>query len=206
MAPHPGDVVRVVMTKWGRRAHWQFDALVLGTDDDGTWLGVPAGTRMVRPGAEYVAPVAQVCLVPPPGRSLDRGWLATFHAAGGPVECYVDMTTPAYWTGTDLNAVDLDLDVVRGPSGRVWVDDEDEFARHRTELGYPEELVLLAVTTAERVRTALRDAHPPFDGRSQHWFAALEDALGDGISELGTEPGTQLGDGRTARSPSAVER
>ena len=40
--------------------------------------------------------------------------LATFHAPGGLVEVYVDMTTPAEWDGAVLRAVDLDLDVVRG--------------------------------------------------------------------------------------------
>ncbi|WP_180935649.1 DUF402 domain-containing protein [Nocardioides ungokensis] len=36
-----------------------------------------------------------------------------------------------------LRAVDLDLDVVRGRTGRVWIDDEDEFAEHRVRFGYP---------------------------------------------------------------------
>ena len=40
-----------------------------------------------------------------------------------------------------LRAIDLDLDVLRVPSGRVWVDDEDEFAEHRLSFGYPPELV-----------------------------------------------------------------
>ena len=52
---------------------------------------------------------------------------------------YVDITTPPVWDGTVLRAVDLDLDVVRGNTGRVWVDDEDEFADHRVRFGYPDE-------------------------------------------------------------------
>ncbi len=40
---------------------------------------------MTRPGVDYVAPVAQVGLVPGAGRPVERGWLATFHDEGGPV-------------------------------------------------------------------------------------------------------------------------
>ncbi len=49
-----------------------------------------------------------------------------------------------------LRAVDLDLDVVRGNTGRVWVDDEDEFAEHRVAFDYPEDVVTSAVASAER--------------------------------------------------------
>ena len=101
------------MTKWGGRPHWEYDAVLLGYDEHGDWLGIPGGTHMSRPDAEYVAPVAQVVLVPPPGPDDERGWLATFHAPGGPVQVYVDMTTPPAWDGPVLRAVDLDLDVVR---------------------------------------------------------------------------------------------
>ena len=62
------------MGKWGGRPHWEFDAVLLGSDEHGDWLGIEAGTLMVRPGAEYVAPVAQVGLSPAPGPDKDRGW------------------------------------------------------------------------------------------------------------------------------------
>ncbi len=169
----PGDPVRVVMTKWGRRPHWEFDGVHLGTDDAGDWIGLPAGTAMSRPGADYVAPVDQVVLVPAPGDDQDRGWLATFHAPHGAVDTYVDMTTPPVRDGAQVHAVDLDLDVIRGATGRVWVDDEDEFAQHRVELGYPEEIVALAVTTAERVRRAVQDGLAPFDGSAGPWLGLL---------------------------------
>src|SRR5689334_17146100 len=126
MTPQPGDAVRVVMSKWGDRPHWEFEGVLLGRDEHGDWLGFRAGTRMQRPGASYVAPVDQVGLVPAPGPDELRGWLATFHAPRGTVHTYVDMTTPPVWDGPTLRAVDLDLDIVRGNAGRVWVDDEDE--------------------------------------------------------------------------------
>ncbi len=38
------------MTKWGDRPHWEMDAVYLGADAAGDWIGFPVGTRMSRPG------------------------------------------------------------------------------------------------------------------------------------------------------------
>ncbi len=46
----------------------------------------------------------------------------------------------------------------------MFVDDQDEFDEHRVELGYPPEVVDLALATRDIVLTAVRDKHPPFDG------------------------------------------
>ena len=98
-------------------------------------------------------------------------WLGTFYGEdpARPFDTYVDITTPAVWHGEDLvRAVDLDLDVIRGTTGRIWVDDEDEFAAHRVALDYPDEVVEQAVASCqevarhdEAVRGALRRRHPP---------------------------------------------
>jgi uncharacterized protein len=166
--------VRCVLSKWGGRPHWEFDAVLLGSDDHGDWLGIEAGTVMVRPGVEYVAPVPQVGLSPAAGPDEDRGWLATFHARGGQVQVYVDMTTPPLWDGPNLTAVDLDLDVVRGNSGRVWVDDEDEFAEHRARFGYPDDVARLAMTSCDRVRAAMLAREAPYDGTTHlPWLERL---------------------------------
>ena len=161
------------MTKWGDRPHWEYDAVLLGSDGQGDWVGVPAGTAMARPGASYVAPVDQVCLVPLPGPDAGRGWVATFHAPGGPVQVYVDVTTPPSWDGRVLRAVDLDLDVVRGTTGRVWVDDEDEFADHRVRFGYPAEVARLALDSCDRVHAAVAAGYPPYDGSAEPWLGLL---------------------------------
>jgi len=161
------------MSKWGDHPHWEFEGRFLGTDEHGDWIGIPGGTPFSRPGADYTAPVDQVGLVPAPGPEEDRGWLATFHGAGGPVRVYVDMTTPPVWDGPVLRAVDLDLDVVQGPTGRVWVDDEDEFAEHRVRYGYPEEIARLAMRSCDRVRAAVTAGLAPYDGTSAGWFERL---------------------------------
>ena len=152
--------VRCVMTKWGDRPHWEFDAVLLGSDEHGDWVGVPAETPMSRPGATFVPPVDSVVLVP----AGSSWWLATFYAPGFRVEVYVDITAPAYWDGPVLRAVDLDLDVVRGETGRVWVDDEDEFAEHRIAFGYPDDVVQAASHSCDELQTLVRGGTAPFDG------------------------------------------
>ena len=177
MALLPGDAVRVVMSKWRDQPHWEFDCVFLGRDVHGDWLGIAAGTRMARPGATYVAPTAQVGLVPPAGTDEDRGWLATFHDVGGPVRIYVDITTPPVWDGAVVRAVDLDLDVVCGPTGRVWVDDEDEFADHRVRFGYPDGLARGAMASCDRVHAAVAAERAPYDGSATAWLARLGELL-----------------------------
>jgi len=165
------DQIRVVFGKWGGRPHYEYDALLLGDDQHGTWLGLSVGTLVARPGAQFLTGQPQVVLVPP-----GRGFVATFYAPAGEVPCevYVDITTPPEMTEGQVRAVDLDLDVVRGRTGRVWVDDEDEFAEHRVSFGYPPDVVELAVSTCAAVRSSVQGGEPPFDRSSHHpWLAAL---------------------------------
>jgi uncharacterized protein len=171
-------LVRVRTRKWTGRAHWEHDAALLGDDEHGTWLGAPAGTAVSRPGARFVTDQATLTLVPRAG-----AFLATFYAHGGTVPCevYVDITSEPCWAygpdggpnGGTVEAVDLDLDVVRGWSGRVWVEDDDEFAAHRIRDAYPAEVVRRAARTCEEVRLALTERRPPYDGTAEGWFHAL---------------------------------
>lgn len=181
-----GQPVDVAMTKWRERPHWAYSALFLGSDEHGDWIGVPAGTRMHRPGADFVSPVGQVCLAPTTGAPESSAWFATFHGRGrngtgagfvnltGPVDVYVDIATQPTWDGATIRSIDLDLDVVRGHSGRVWIDDEDEFADHRVSLDYPDEVVELALANCRAVHAAVHARGAPYDGlTSASWMGRL---------------------------------
>lgn len=163
----PGDVVLVATEKWGGTAHWQFRTVYLGSDEHGDWLGAAAGTLNARPGKEFVCPVDAVTLVPPT-HATERGHLATFYADGFWCGTYVDITTPARWDTGDgvpvLRCADLDLDVVRAQDGRVYVDDEDEFAEHQVSLAYPPHVVAGAVRSCAAVHEAVLAGLPPYDG------------------------------------------
>jgi hypothetical protein len=158
------------MTKWRDRPHWEMDAVYLGADEAGDWLGFRVGTVMSRPGVTFTTENEQVGLVPSAGTAVGRAWLATFHGPGGSVWTYVDMTTVPAWSGRTLRAIDLDLDVVEGLDREVYVDDQDEFDANRVEYSYPREVVDLAMATRDIVHIAVRDKHPPFDGSSAPWF------------------------------------
>jgi hypothetical protein len=169
-----GDEVRIEMEKWGDRVHWHIPARWLGSDEHGDWLGIPAGTLMRRPGLEIRSEFDQVGLVPGPGDDGERGFLATFHVPPAPTWVYVDMTTPPWWDGPVVRAVDLDLDVIRMRDGHVVVDDEDEFAEHRVAFGYPPAIVALAEASRDRVHAAILDEDPPYDGSHVHWQHLLD--------------------------------
>jgi hypothetical protein len=173
----PGHPVQIVMTKWGERPHWEFDAAYLGSDQYGDWLGFPAGSSMSRPGMDITTTNDQVGLVPAAGLDTGNAWLATFHGPGGVAWTYVDMTTVPVWDGSVVRAVDLDLDVIELLDRSVVVDDEDEFERHRVDLGYPPDLVALASGTKNAVLAAVRDRTPPFDGSAAGWFEVLHEVL-----------------------------
>lgn len=166
-----GDRVRVECRKWVDDPHWEFDAMRLGEDEHGVWLGVAKGTHLSRPGAAFDATHHHVVLAP-----YDAWFLATFYGdqPGRPVDVYVDIATPCEWRGDVLRAVDLDLDVIRGEHGRAWVDDEDEFAEHRVSLGYPDELVREASRSCAEVLSQVEDRTGPFDGVATEWLARLD--------------------------------
>jgi hypothetical protein len=173
-----GDPVQIAMTKWGDHPHWQIPGVWLGRDGHGDWIGIPAGTSMARPGLELALPHDQVGLVPAPGADVERAFLATFHAPGGDTRVYVDMTTPPRWDDHVVRTVDLDLDVSLMQEGHLVVDDEDEFAEHRVELGYPPEIVALAEASRDRIHRAIVEERAPFDGSHAPWLAALERLTG----------------------------
>ena len=73
-----------------------------------------------------------------------------------------------------VRAVDLDLDVIRMQEGWVVIDDEDEFAAHQVELGYPPDIVALAEASRDRVHAAILDEDPPYDGSHERWQHVLD--------------------------------
>ena len=64
--------------------------------------------------------------------------------------------------------------MIRGVSGRVWVDDEDEFADHRVRFGYPAGVVTAALAACGHVHEAVtapdRSLHR---GASARWLGLV---------------------------------
>lgn len=163
--------VRVECRKWPDAPHWEYDGLLLGKDSHGTWIGITEGTLLTSPARSFHAEADHVTLVP-----HRAWWLATFYGEDQhrPFDLYIDVATPAVWHGAELvRAVDLDLDVIRSTTGRVWVDDEDEFAQHRISLAYPPHVVERAIASAQRILAAVTERTAPFEGSHREWIERL---------------------------------
>lgn len=160
----------MVFGKWGGGKHWEYDAVRLGEDHHGTWVGAPTGTVLSRPGAEFTTDYDHIALVPA------AGFIASFYgdAPTAPASIYVDICTLPVWDGPVLRAIDLDLDVIRDRADRVWVDDEDEFTEHQVKFGYPETVVAQARQTCDDVLHRVQTRAAPFDGATARgWLEVL---------------------------------
>ncbi|HEU5000905.1 MAG TPA: DUF402 domain-containing protein [Lapillicoccus sp.] len=165
-----GDVVPVRFGKWGGRPHWEMDLRYLGSDEFGDWLGSPAGMPMRRPGWSTQTDAECAFLVP-----RDADFVASFNGRGVPTAIYVDVTDRPRWDGDTVRAVDLDLDVVKAWDGTVVVDDEDEFAEHQVDLGYPAEVVDAAQRSCDALVAAIAGGVEPWASVGHRWCAEAAD-------------------------------
>jgi hypothetical protein len=168
--------VRVITRKWPDQPHWEFDAIRLGVDAHGQWVGVPKGTWLSKPEKGFTATADHVVLLP-----HDAWWVATLYGPDPerPMDTYVDMTTPCVWSDDEstVTCFDLDLDVIQSVDGEVWVDDEDEFAEHQVLFDYPADVIAGAQSSCKEVLAAVTDKTGAFDGVALTWLARLRTKL-----------------------------
>jgi hypothetical protein len=162
-------MIKVEFRKHPDTLHWNYEAEMLGEDEFGTWVGVPAGT-VLRKGTDvtkamegsFVQSIA-------PGR-----WWTMVRNVGHRASHYVDIITPAVWERPDfVTMVDLDLDVVRFNDGTVIVEDEDEFLEHQVTLGYEDYWIDKARATAAKVHLAVEAGEEPFGRVADEWLELL---------------------------------
>jgi len=160
-------------TKWGGKGHWRWFAEELGRDRFGWWFGSPAGTELRR-GLEEPVVIGHdfVVLVPEQGR-----WIAAWN---GPEDTrtalYIDVTDKPVRHPDRVEAVDLDLDVVRLRDGSVQLLDEDEFEEHQVLYGYPAEEIAQARATADELLAMVTARQEPFGEVGEAWLAAFSAA------------------------------
>lgn len=147
--------VHVRFTKWDGSLHWHFDMERVHSDEHGTWLWAPHDTPLRR--GDEVAAVSKHSFL----KLITDGewWTAIWTETG---RIYVDIATPARWDGSTVHMVDLDLDVMRHPDGRVTVEDEDEFETHRVAFDYPAHVVDRARTATAAIAVAIEAGREPF--------------------------------------------
>ncbi len=151
-------IVHVDFRKYPDLPHWHYDMYRLGEDEHGVWLWAPAGTLCTR-GADPPQPAESVFVK----LVSARAWVTPIWNADGAYTTYVDINTPPLWEGNTVRMIDLDLDVVvRRGHGEPELLDEDEFAAHRAELGYPARLVAGARSAAAATMAAIAAGREPY--------------------------------------------
>lgn len=160
---------RVVYTKYDGSLHWNHEAVLLGEDEHGVWVGCEAGTAG-RKG--HGPPVrwkqAFVILFP-----KNAWWTALFNASPHKLDVYCDVTTVPVWLGNEVTMVDLDLDVVLTAEGRLFIDDEDEFLEHQVLMSYPPDVIDEAQASAQWLMKAVADRQGPFGGAHERWLSQV---------------------------------
>ncbi|WP_239437449.1 DUF402 domain-containing protein [Arthrobacter alpinus] len=170
--PRPGDLVVARNRKYDGTAHWVVPGRYLGNDEFGHWIFQGTNEFISRPGAALYTESDAVLLIPFTG-----DWVATFYDESHPggVELYIDLALDLQWRRirpnvVEFHMIDMDLDVVRTASRGLYVDDEDEFAQHRVELSYPDELCTRMESACADLVAEVGAANAPFDGRDAAWF------------------------------------
>ncbi|HMI93666.1 MAG TPA: DUF402 domain-containing protein [Polyangiales bacterium] len=159
--------VYVDFRKWPDKPHWHYRIFPLGQDAHGRWFCLPANAQIQRrPEPPLHHPRTSVVLIP-----SEQWWAASWNVPGGRYELYIDIATPARWTGNHVTMFDLDLDVVRDRTGATRMLDEDEFEEHQHAFGYPPDLVSNARRSADALQLAVAERREPFDRVGGDWLA-----------------------------------
>ncbi|WAC65952.1 NUDIX domain-containing protein [Agrococcus sp. SL85] len=179
--PAQGERVRVRASKWDGTPHWTYDAVALGSDAEGVWLGVDGPTtRFWKPGVDaFLGDERKVMLVPRrPLAMLEGTWALVHWLVGGELALYIDVCTPPELVrrpeGWVLDYCDLDLDVVRRPRGVPWIDDEDEFAEHAARMAYPAWVRERVRATADALLAGAQMRTAPGEYAREHWHRRLD--------------------------------
>ena len=181
-------VIRKVKRSKGfaRWSAYEFDR-----DGFGLWLFTPPGSLFRSEVGGTVAEcevgqgarpsgLAVLHLIP-----LSGWWMAQWTAEGAKAFISVEVCTPPALLGGEWQFEDLELDPYQGADGRVFVDDEDEFAAACTDGSITPKEAAAARTAADEVEGWLAGSVEPF---GQVGWEKLRDAVHLGLAPLNELP------------------
>ena len=156
----PGSRILLRATKFDGAAHWIQPFRVVS--DDGTLLVTEyrARTPIYTSRGEFRSPYDSRVYF-----WRDR-WYNVFRLSRPGCSLalwYCNVTTPPTLEGTQLNYVDLDLDVAVRPDGCIDLLDQDEFDLHQRTYGYPTDVIRAAEEAAGQVTRLARQNGFPFN-------------------------------------------
>ncbi len=96
---------------------------------------------------------------------LDRWYnVFRFHQPDGTLRnYYCNINMPPKFDGKILDYVDLDIDVIAWPDGRVATLDEDDFADNAAKYAYPQTVIDNALAAVDDLRRLIREREFPFE-------------------------------------------
>jgi protein associated with RNAse G/E len=149
-------MVTTLFRKYDGQPHRLVEAVRLGEDEHGLWVGSAPGTRgQVADGSWRTIDHHRVRLFP-----RGQWWSALFNDTPHRTAIYCDITMPAEFGVDSVTAVDLDLDIRLLRDGTVHVMDEDEFAEHQVRYDYPPQVVATARATCARLAATIATTEP----------------------------------------------
>lgn len=162
--------VTILSEKYDRRVHIEWEARLVREDALGVVTYTPFGTPLVHHTRGFRQPQQYQCLSLFP-RDVWWNAMLDFDADGQFLSAYCNVALPYSRDGRFVRWIDLDLDVLLLRGGAADLLDEDEFAAHARQFGYPATVVTGArAAAADLLDRASRGALPFRD-----W--TLDDAL-----------------------------
>jgi hypothetical protein len=93
-----------------------------------------------------------------------------FHEPDGTLKAhYANITMPPTFTNGVIDYVDLDIDVVAWPDGRVDVLDRDDFEKNKVTYGYSDEVIGSAETAVTELLEIVERREFPFLNSTQQF-------------------------------------
>jgi protein associated with RNAse G/E len=93
-------------------------------------------------------------------------WYNVFHFRepdGSPRATYSNIAMPATFSDGIIDYIDLDIDVIRWPDGRVEVLDRDDFQVNSVKYGYPDHVKKAAEAALEDLLEVIEKKEFPFN-------------------------------------------
>ena len=150
------ELVRTLFRKYDGQPHRLVEAIRLGEDEHGLWVGSLPGTKGQRADGSWTTIDHHRVRLFPHG----QWWSALFNDTPHQTAIYCDITMPAEFGVDSVTTVDLDLDIRLMRDGSVRVMDEDEFHHHQVLYDYPPQVIATAQATCDYLATHITTTEP----------------------------------------------
>ncbi|HZX05507.1 DUF402 domain-containing protein [Kribbella sp.] len=149
-------MVRTLFRKYDGQPHRLLEAIRLGEDEHGLWVGSLPGSRGQRADGSWQSIDHHRVRLFPRG----QWWSALFNDVPHLTAIYCDITMPAEFGVDSVTAVDLDLDIRLLRDGTVKVMDEDEFRDHQLRYDYPPQVIATAQAVCDHLAATITSTEP----------------------------------------------